>query len=185
MNPRLRSPKIYHFYLLYKYLYVVICFTLCILYLFHAIYNHWIGDFWEHAAVINELIYNYLRPKHPLFGIPTSHPFFSPYSLLLAGIAKILHLTALDILRIFGLLNLIIFLIALRLPVVTFCNDSKQINKLTLLLLLFLFLWPLGSYNWSGFFLYWIFILRSALSLYVCILYVSFIILSFFQIFRI
>ena len=72
----------------------------------HATNGLWLGDFWEHSAVVNALISDLIKPGHPLFQIEAPHAFVSPYSLCVAILARILELNPIDALGVTGLINL-------------------------------------------------------------------------------
>jgi len=42
----------------------------------HTINGQWVGDFWEHSAVVRELITHPLSPKHPQLSVDAPHAFF-------------------------------------------------------------------------------------------------------------
>ncbi|HMP87631.1 MAG TPA: hypothetical protein PKE63_10165, partial [Lacibacter sp.] len=45
----------------------------------------WVGDYWEHRAVLNELIRQPLHPAHPIVAANQPHAFFSPYLMAAGG----------------------------------------------------------------------------------------------------
>ena len=67
-----------------------------------ATYGALFGDFWEHSAVVHELLRNPFRPDHPLLPINAPHVFISPYAYLVAGAAALFHLTSVNALILFG-----------------------------------------------------------------------------------
>ena len=91
--------------------YFILSTSIIILTICHALFGKWVGDFWEHSAVIRELSTNPFSPNHPQLLIKAPHVFFSPYTVGIALIAKITHCRPVLILSIFGIINITIFLI--------------------------------------------------------------------------
>src|SRR5689334_7882344 len=61
-----------------KYAWTVIT-ILCITEIGLIINGDWAGDFWEHCAVLRELIRDPVNPTHPIISSSLPHAFFSPY----------------------------------------------------------------------------------------------------------
>ena len=94
--------------LISKYRYSILVIFLFIRFAAFASNGFWSGDFWEHSAAIKELMERPLHPQHPLFLSDASHPFMSPYSLLVATFARMLSLNSIEALTIFSLLNFLL-----------------------------------------------------------------------------
>ena len=77
--------------------------------------QQWIGDFWEHSAVVRELATHILHPKHPQLLSDAPHAFYTPYTVMVALLARTLRLSAVTALSIMGLFNLLLFFLGLRL----------------------------------------------------------------------
>jgi hypothetical protein len=120
----------------------------------------WTGDFWEHAAVVRELATNPLSPRHPQLLVEAQHAFFSPYSLGVALLARVINLDPITSLAIAGLGNLVLFLIAFRWFIVLFFDDHGDAISFYALLFI-LILWGKDPWFWSAFF--HIFVLGFAL----------------------
>lgn len=111
----------------------------------------WVGDFWEHAAVVRELATHPGAPVHPLLGIDAPEAFTSPYSLLVAGISRLGGIDCVRALGIAGILNLLLLLIGLRLFVEILAPERGA--RVSFYLLLFaLLLWGKAPWVYSGFF---------------------------------
>lgn len=111
----------------------------------------WIGDFWEHGAVVRELTARPLAPRHPLLALDLPHAFFSPYALGVALPARVLGLSPITALALAGLVNLTLFLGGL----LALCRAlfPGRGGKTAFYTLLFsLFFWGKGEVGWSGFF---------------------------------
>jgi len=104
----------------------------------------WVGDFWEHAAIVRELTENPVSPSHPILALDVPHAFFSPYLLTVALFARLLHLGPVTALAIFGMLNLTLLLFTLRLYIKLFIPVTHTDFYVLLFILL---LW--GSIPWS------------------------------------
>lgn len=112
--------------------------------------GNWVGDFWEHSAVVNELSKNLNYPKNPIFKINSPHPFFSPYSILVAIFSKITHFDAIKSLEFFAFFNLVFFLFSFF----YFCKSIFKENYTqiaTLGLFFVLVFWGNNPIQWSGF----------------------------------
>jgi alpha-1,6-mannosyltransferase len=116
----------------------------------HTLHGRWIGDFWEHSAVVRELSTHPLQPQHPLLNVSAAHPFFSPYSLAVGIFARLFSLTSIDALAIAGILNLLLLLFGLRRFLRCFFDENQDALGFYSLLFI-LFLWPVGGWLWSGF----------------------------------
>jgi hypothetical protein len=111
----------------------------------------WSGDFWEHSAVVKELIERPLLPQHPLFLLDTPNAFMSPYALLVATFARLLSLSAIDALSIFSLVNFLLLAYGAK----RFCSViSPKYAESTAFyfILLTLMLWGNNPWPYSGFF---------------------------------
>lgn len=109
------------------------------------------GDFWEHSAVINELIKSLLQPSNPIIKSEVPHAFFSPYSVLVAAFARFTNINAIEALQYFAYFNLLFFLSAFYF----FCKNLFKENYFLiapLSLFFILFLWGNNPPVWSGFF---------------------------------
>lgn len=111
----------------------------------------WVGDFWEHAAVIKELAAHPLRPQHPMFLLEAPHAFASPYALLVAAAMRLSGRPVLEVLPWFGLFNLALFLAGL--PVFIWAARREHLQATAFYsLLLILLLWGAAPWNYSGFY---------------------------------
>lgn len=109
----------------------------------------WVGDFWEHSAVVRELARHLVHPLHPLLALDTPHEFYSPYALALGATSRVTGLSAVTVLGIAGILNLLALLAALPRFVRLFTSETLA----PFLVLLFtLFLWGVHPLVYSGFF---------------------------------
>jgi hypothetical protein len=109
----------------------------------------WVGDFWEHSAVVRELARHLVHPHHPLLAVDAPHEFFSPYALVLAVASRIAGLSAVTVLGLAGLANLALLLAALPRFVRLF---TTELLAPFLVLLFTLFLWGRHPLVYSGFF---------------------------------
>jgi hypothetical protein len=109
----------------------------------------WVGDFWEHSAVVRELSQHLLHPLHPLLALNKPHEFYSPYSLALGAVSRVTGLSAVTVLGIAGMANLVVLLAALPRFVRLFTTEALA----PFFALLFtLFLWGIHPLVYSGFF---------------------------------
>ena len=109
-------------------------FTLiCLLFMSFELYkiNHacWQGDYWEHLAVVKELISNSTSPQNPILNTNIPHAFFSPYSLLVAETGKLFNWNATQSLYLFSIFNLIFFILQLNSYLIFVCvNLDEKLN---------------------------------------------------------
>lgn len=120
----------------------------------------WDGDFWEHAAVVNELSRHPFDPGHPILDLDAPHIFFSPYSLCVALVSRAVHISPVSALTIFAFINLLLLLYGFWF----FCKalfGSGYLKIAALGLIFILLFWGRTPSLWSGF--YHIFVLHSVL----------------------
>lgn len=120
-------------------------------YLLHASNGVWVDDFWDHSAVVSELIRHPWQPQHPQLGNDLPHIFFTPYSLLVAMVARLCHLNSVEILSFFGLLNASILFYGLNRYIASLVVPYKR-GTFFYSILLILFFWGADPWNYSGFF---------------------------------
>ncbi len=113
--------------------------------------GHWVDDFWQHSAVVQELSRNLLHPSNPVIQSKIPHAFFSPYSILVALFAKVTGLSSISALEWFAFFNLIFLLLSFH----WFCKKAFPRNHNTIasisLVLIGVF-WGARPEFWSGFF---------------------------------
>ena len=113
----------------------------------------WSGDYWEHRAVINELVRNGKQATNPILKIDAPHQFFSPYAVILAFFARLLHTSAKTMLDFAALFNLTCFFISVFLLVIMFLKQhANKILVFILLLLAVLFYHGIAAVDYSGYF---------------------------------
>jgi len=138
--------------------YQIVSFVLILIGLFYTLNATWRGDFWEHASVIRELSTNPWSPKHPQLLLNLPHEFYSPYAIFLALIARSASWSPVQILSVISIVNLVVFLVALRIFLSTlrsaYGDDSKWMPEAVAfyLIIFTLFLWGHLPWVFSGFF---------------------------------
>ena len=120
--------------------YLALCAVLFALMLGTTLNANWVGDFWEHAAAVRELARAPFDPHHPLFAVNKPHIDFAPYLLILGLFSRLTGLSAVSTLEIAGMVNLVLFLVGLRLFVRVF-TDRPRAPFYALLFLLLLYGW--------------------------------------------
>ncbi len=73
----------------------ILCFVLIVLPVLQTINGQWGGDFWEHAAVVQELSTHPFSPQHPFLLLEVRHQSYSPYALRIALISRTTELDSL------------------------------------------------------------------------------------------
>ncbi|MDH4241803.1 MAG: hypothetical protein OEW48_19760 [Phycisphaerae bacterium] len=138
---------------LINYRYNILGILLLVLFISHAINGQWVGDFWEHSAVVRELSTAPLNPKHSQLLLDVPQPLYSPYSLGVALISRIMGIDAITALSIAGIINLLFFLISLKLFVSSlFPKYAEATSFYTLVFTLLLWGQEINPWDWSGFF---------------------------------
>lgn len=136
---------------LLRWRYAILCLSVFCMMCFHARNGQWVGDFWEHSAVVRELATHILQPQHPQLLLDAPHAFYSPYAVLVALLARLFHVDAITALSVMGLINLFLLFIGLRLfsaPVDVKCGSAVAFYAL----LFTLFCWGAHPWEYSGFF---------------------------------
>lgn len=108
----------------------------------------WLGDFQLHVAAVRTLAGDLASPPDPMVGVGEGSPYYSPYILLAALLARLAGVAPAVVLGIFGILNLVLLLVALRRFVRCF---SPAPAAATVALAALLLLWGFNSPGWSGF----------------------------------
>lgn len=136
---------------LMKYRFSILCISVFVVMCLHTKNGQWAGDFWEHSAVVRELSTHILHPKHPQLMVDAPHAFYSPYSVIVALLARTLQWDAVKALSTMGLVNLCLLFAGLRLFVYSLVPSHRSSTAFYALLFT-LFCW--GSHPWlfSGFF---------------------------------
>ena len=136
---------------LYKFRNPILLTVIFLGYLHHASNGIWVDDFWDHSAVVSELIRNPWNPKHPQLGNDLPHVFFSPYSLFVAMVAKLCHLNSVEILSLFGILNASILFYGLNKYIESLAVPNKSATFFYSTVLI-MFFWGSDPWSYSGFF---------------------------------
>jgi len=116
---------------------------------FHTLNGQWVGDFWEHSAVVRELATRPFSPDHPQLLADLPHAFYSPYHLGIALISKLVDLDPVVAFSAAGLVNLTLLLISLNKFVSLLLNREGVGFYAWLFILL---LWGDSPWGYSGFF---------------------------------
>ncbi len=69
----------------------------------------WNGDLGLHVAVVEQFSRHLVHPPDPLTGAPGNNPYYSPYSLAQALLARTTGLSGQDVLRICAVVNILLF----------------------------------------------------------------------------
>ncbi len=117
----------------------------------HAQNGAWVGDFWEHSAVVRELTRHPAHPQHPLYESPLPHAFYSPYALGVALAARAGRATSIDALAVAGIFNLLLLMLGIQCLSRALFPDS---GAAFYALLFFPLLWGHSPPFFSGF-LHW------------------------------
>lgn len=136
---------------LLKHRYVALCTALVVLMLRQTLQGRWVGDFWEHSAVVRELATHLVQPRHPQLLLNAPHALVSPYSVAVAVLTRALHGDVVLALASMGMVNLVLLLVGLRGFVhaaAPKCSEGTAFYTL----LLTLFAWGTGVWIFSGFF---------------------------------
>ena len=111
----------------------------------------WVEDFWDHSAAVSALMRDLVHPRHAQLAVDQPHVFFTPYSLMVACAARLFGLSAIEALALFGLFNGALLVVGLRRYLRAMGIEDGQ-GVLFYGILLILFLWGAGRWDYSGFF---------------------------------
>ena len=125
-------------------------FLFLLMFLF-TLNGQWIADFLVHNAVVRELITNLLDPEHPQLLLDVPFPGYSPFTVAVAFFGKLFNVEAISILSVAGILNLVLFILGLRMFVYAAIPNHKS-SAAFYTLLLTLFWWGFSPWYISGFF---------------------------------
>ena len=112
----------------------------------------WVADYWEHRAVLYELIKNISNPSHPIVDSSASHAFFSPYMVGLAAVARFFSMTAGSILNIISIFNICFFFFSIWLICKIFFKENGKNRYFFFLTIIFLFYWGILPPYFSSFY---------------------------------
>jgi hypothetical protein len=113
--------------------------------------QYWVGDFWEHAAVIRELAAHPLHPGHPIIAVNAPHALYSPYALFWGIFSRLTGFNPIKTLSIAGIINCFLFLVGLYLFISALVPEERD-GAAFYSLLFMLLLWGTYAWNFSGFF---------------------------------
>lgn len=108
----------------------------------------WVGDWQLHVATVRTLAQDFVSPPDPMVGVGEGSPYYSPYMLLAAALVRLTGAAPEAVLGVFGVLNTVLLLVAVRRFVACF-SPSPLAATATLAALLLL--WGFRSPGWSGF----------------------------------
>ncbi|MFE0515771.1 hypothetical protein [Streptomyces sp. NPDC058964] len=108
----------------------------------------WAGDLGMHAATIERLRHSLVHPGNPLVDADTPSPYYSPWMLVLGGIARITGLSVFVVLRVGALVGLALLVTGVWRYVRTL-SPHRAAPAIALLCLLLL--WGPLLFEWSGF----------------------------------
>lgn len=130
----------------------VLCFTLFALQAGFLLNQPWVGDYWEHRAVLLELLQHPFDPQHPIVQATQPHPFYSPYLVGWALVGRAAEISIVPLLNIMAVVNLLLWLGAVYLLSRMFLPQRNTAQSFTILLLILLFCWGFDPPNFSSFF---------------------------------
>ncbi|OLB65313.1 MAG: hypothetical protein AUI10_07335 [Actinobacteria bacterium 13_2_20CM_2_72_6] len=132
--------------------YWVLAAVVTVLAVAFAVRLRWSPDFGVHAATVERLRESLTHPGNPLVDEDGPSPYYSPYPLLLALIARVTGLSAVTVLAMAGPVVIVVLLWGLRAFVRTL-TDRPRAPVLALVFVLVL--WGVQPRVWSGFFSLW------------------------------
>lgn len=133
--------------LISRYLYLVITLLLLGTYLLFALQRSWQGDFWTHAAISRELAQRPFSPTNPFVrGGEPAIPYW-PYDASVGLLSVLLNIEPHNSLALFGGINLLFLLFALKNFVLHFFKD-ELLPPFALVFILFF--WGENPWFWSS-----------------------------------
>lgn len=108
----------------------------------------WAGDLGMHAATLQRLRHSLLDPGNPLVDADTPSPYYSPWMVLLGGLARVTGLEVFTVLRLAAAAGLVLLVTGVWRYVRTLSGHPAAP---ALALLSLLLLWGTTPFLWSGF----------------------------------
>jgi hypothetical protein len=130
---------------------VVVVIVLMLIEVWFISIGDWSGDYWEHSAVLKELIRDPWNPTHPIIRADIPHAFFSPYLTTLGIIGHYFAFSPFSMLSVMAMVNLGFLLFGLFLFIRIFFKKNAW-NIYAPLLFLHLFAWGPQYWTYSSFF---------------------------------
>jgi hypothetical protein len=127
-------------------------FVLLLIQVLFIINAPWVGDYWEHRAVLNELILHPANPSHPILLADKPHAFFSPYLVAFGWLGHYAHLSASQLLSLAAIGNLLLFVLSIRLLAGIFLPAGNRQLQVAALMAAVLFCWGYDPPNFSSFY---------------------------------
>lgn len=128
-------------------LYVLVAFVLVVLLVVQTLNRRWSNDFWLHEATLDAFRHDLWHPKQPLIGTHAPFEYYSPYTFVLAVVARASGWSTVVILQLAAVFNLVLFLVSFRLFVARLTSRSAS----TFALIATLVFWGVHPWRWSGF----------------------------------
>ncbi|MGW1891746.1 hypothetical protein ACWCP6_16045 [Streptomyces sp. NPDC002004] len=108
----------------------------------------WVGDLGMHAATVERLRHRLLDPGDPLVAADVPSPYYSPWTVLLGGLARVTGMGTFVVLRVAALIGLALLVTGVSRFVGTFTGRRAAA---ALAVLCLFFLWGTQVFAWSGF----------------------------------
>src|SRR5687768_10764802 len=105
-------PESKNFRLLLKIRYPLLGLVMILAAIYQTQNADYLGDFWEHAAVIRELATHLVAPRHAQLDVNVPHEFYSPYAICLALLSRFFNWSPVFTLWTIGCVNLVLFLLS-------------------------------------------------------------------------
>jgi hypothetical protein len=126
-------------------------FVLLLIQISMILQHPWSGDYWEHRAVLQELIDHPINPQHPLLNTNMPHPFFSPYLVAAGYLGSLFNADAGTILDILSILNFCLFLLCIYLLRKILLQAHTTQKGMSILLFMLLLYWGINPPFYSSF----------------------------------
>jgi hypothetical protein len=127
--------------------YVPVAIVVGALLVVQTLNRHWSSDYWLHQATLDAFRHNLVHPIQPLVGTHDKFEYYSPYTFVLAVIARVSGASSVVVLQCAAVSNLVLFLVGFRL----FVRQLTNRTAVTWALVATLVLWGMWPWRWSGF----------------------------------
>jgi hypothetical protein len=128
-------------------LYIPLAVLLVVLLVAQTLNRRWSTDYWLHQATLDAFRNDLWHPVHPLIGTHDKFEYYSPYTFVLAVIARVSGASSVVVLQCAAVANLVLFLVGFRL----FVRELTNRAAVTWALVATLLFWGLRPWRWSGF----------------------------------
>lgn len=134
-----------------NYIFSLVLIALLFLLLTQFLIGNIAGDFWEHAAVVNEIMQNGFHVNHPQLPIQAPHAFMNPFAVITALLGNLIGFNAIESLQMMSIINILLIALGMCLIIRQIKSETSH-EIISLIGLFFLLGWGVNPWFYSGVF---------------------------------